>query len=85
MTDFTTSQQQTVARLKRELAVEKIKTRKRDARRKIELGGLVIKSKMHVYSKEIVLGALLDAEEQIKKDASVKNHFAEKGHRAFSP
>jgi hypothetical protein len=36
--------EQKVARLERNLALEKIKTRKAETRQKIELGGLVVKA-----------------------------------------
>jgi hypothetical protein len=74
---------QTVARLEQKLAQEKLKQRKQDARKKIELGGLVIKAKMDNYSKAVILGALMDAVTQLNNNADVKALFQAKGEAAF--
>ncbi|HAT8371218.1 TPA: conjugal transfer protein TraD, partial [Legionella pneumophila] len=49
-------EKQSIARYEKSLAQEKLKKRRVDTRRKIELGGLVIKSGMGQYSKTVVLG-----------------------------
>lgn len=60
-----------------------MKERKADTRRKIELGGLVIKAKMDKFPKAIILGALIDALENLERDESTKNLFKLKGEAAF--
>ncbi|GEM_PF-1246484 len=76
-------QQQLVAKLERQLALLKIKERKRDTRKKIELGGLVVKAKMDGYPKSIILGALIDALEQIENNDGALSLFQSKGEAAF--
>ena len=68
-------QEQVIARLERNLALQKIKQRKADTRRKIEFGGLVIKAKMDKYPKSVIFGALIDAFENLERDSAVKNLF----------
>lgn len=75
--------EQQLAKHERHLALLKIKERKQDTRRKIEFGGLVIKAKMDGFSKAIILGALLDAYQQIQNDADVKKLFQVKGEAGF--
>lgn len=76
-------QEQKVARLERNLALQKIKQRKADTRRKIEFGGLVIKSGLDEYPKAVILGALIDAFEHLERDASYKTLYQAKGEVAF--
>lgn len=76
-------QQQIIARAEQQLAVEKLKKRRADTRNKIQLGGLVIKSEMNLYSKEIILGALLHAFDMIQKDENYKTVFSSIGENAF--
>jgi len=72
-----------VARLERKYALEKIKERKKDTRRKIQLGGLVIKAKMDQYSKDTILGALLDIASQLSLDEELCKLYQLKGKAAF--
>ncbi len=74
---------QEVAKLERKLALEKIKKRKAETRRKIELGGLVVKANMDAYSKDIVLGALVHAEQELKKEGGTKLLYQSIGQAAF--
>ncbi len=74
---------QEIARLERKLSLEKIKRRKAETRKKIELGGLVIKAKMGKLSKAVILGALISAEEEISRDPSTKTLYQLKGKAAF--
>lgn len=74
---------QTIAHLERKLAIEKIKERKKQTRRKIELGGLVIKAEMDAFSKDIILGALISVRKEIEKDNNVKSLFQSIGHSSF--
>lgn len=76
-------QKQKVARMERSLALQKIKRRKAETRHKIELGGLIVKSKMDKHSKAIILGALIDAYENLQKDDGIKTLFKVKGEAAF--
>lgn len=52
--------EQKINRLYLDLAKEKIRSRKRDTRKKIELGGLAILASVQDFPKEAILGALLD-------------------------
>lgn len=74
---------QTIACLERKLIIEKIKERKKQTRRKIELGGLVIKAEMDEFQKDIILGALINVRKEIKKDASIKLILKSIGNAAF--
>ena len=75
--------QQKLARLERNFAMQKIKQRKKETRRKIELGGLVVKAKMDDLSKDVILGALLYAKENIQKEPGTMTLFKSKGEAAF--
>ncbi|HAT1676568.1 TPA: conjugal transfer protein TraD [Legionella pneumophila] len=72
-------EKQLIARCENSLALDKLKKRKADTRRKIELGGLVIKSKMNMYSTPIILGALCYTAQLIGKNNSYKCLFDELG------
>lgn len=74
---------QQVHRLERDLALEKLKKRKADTRRKIEFGGLVIKAGMDAYSKSVILGVLLEAFENIQGDETLQQRYQQKGDNAF--
>ncbi len=74
---------QAIARAEQQLSIEKLKKRRADTRNKIQLGGLVIKSEMCIFSKEIVLGALLHAFNMIKEDENYKTVFSSIGDNAF--
>lgn len=76
-------QQQLLARCEKLLALEKIKRRKTDTRRKIELGGLVIKSGMDGYNKSVILGALSHALNLVENDGAYVTIFEELGNRLF--
>lgn len=76
-------QTQLVAKLERQLALLKLKERKQDTRRKIKLGGLVVKAKMDRLPKAMILGALIDALEQIETNDGAAALFQSKGEAAF--
>lgn len=76
-------QKQQIAKFERNLALLKIKDRKLDTRKKIEFGGLVIKSKMAVYPKAVILGALIDTLEQLENNPGAESLFQSKGEAAF--
>lgn len=73
----------TLAKLERNLSLEKIKQRKQDTRRKIEMGGLVIKAEMDLYPKDVILGALLQARKQIEESQENKRLFEVIGKAGF--
>ncbi|MFO8742145.1 conjugal transfer protein TraD [Legionella pneumophila serogroup 1] len=76
-------QKQTIARNEKELAEAKLKKRRADTRRKIELGGLVIKSGIHCHNKSVILGALDYALSLIQDDSSYIDVFESKGNMIF--
>lgn len=73
------------ARLERHLSLQKVKKRKADTRRKIELGGLVIKAKMDQYTKTVILGVLLEAKARLLYDVAYQKQLDEKGEKGFNP
>ena len=75
--------EQRLARLERSKAMQAIKKRKMDTRRKIELGGLVIKSHLNQYPKDVILGALIDAVDQLSDNPELKRLWQIKGQQAF--
>ncbi|HAU1639308.1 TPA: conjugal transfer protein TraD [Legionella pneumophila] len=77
-------EKQLIARCEKSLALDKLKRRKADARRKIELGGLVIKSGLDTYNKAIILGGLNYISEIANKDSNYLNLFEDRGKRLFS-
>ena len=76
-------QKQYMARCEKSLAFEKLKKRRADTRRKIELGGLVIKSGMDVFNKSVILGALSHAMQMIKNDGKQLTLFESIGDNLF--
>lgn len=76
-------EQQKIARLENSLALQKLKQRRADTRRKIEFGGLVVKSAMDSYNKSVVLGALTHAMQLIAEDAHYLTLFESIGDNLF--
>ena len=76
-------QQQQVARCEKSLALEKLKKRRADTRRKIELGGLVIKSGMDGFNKSVILGALCHVTQMIENDENYLPLFESVGDALF--
>lgn len=76
-------EKQNLARCEKSLALEKLKKRKADTRRKIELGGLVVKSGMDGYSKAIIFGALDYANSLIKAQPEYKILFNSNASKLF--
>lgn len=70
---------------KMQLAVARLteKERKLDAHKKIQFGGLVIKAGMNKYSKNVILGALIDAFYNIQNDKAALSFYKAKGDKAF--
>lgn len=78
------NQKQTIARYEKVLALEKVKKRKADTRRKIELGGLVIKSGLDCENKAIILGALMYASNLINNEIYRREMFRNIGNNYFT-
>lgn len=76
-------QQQLIARCEKSLALEKLKKRRADTRRKIELGGLVIKSGMDGFNKAVILGALSYSFNILSNDQKFKLLFDSIGQKKF--
>lgn len=76
-------EKQAIARFEKSLSLEKIKKRKADTRRKIEFGGLIIKSGLDQYNKFIILGALKHSLELIKKDSNNLIVYEKIGEKFF--
>lgn len=70
---------QQLLKSERNLALQKLKLRRSETRKKIELGDIVIKSNMDKFSKTVILGALLDLSEKIKKDKNLEKLFHIRG------
>ncbi len=73
----------TLAKLERNLSLEKIKQRKQDTRQKIEMGGLIIKAEMDIYPKDVILGALIQARKQIEASEDNRRLFEVIGENEF--
>lgn len=76
-------QKQSIARYENSLVQERLKKRRADTRRKIELGGLVVKAGMDGLNKSIMLGAVTHAMELIKRDESYVMLFESMGDNLF--
>ena len=72
-----------MARCEKSLAFEKLKKRRADTRRKIEFGGLVIKSGMDGFNKSVILGALSHAMQLIESEADYLPLFESIGDSLF--
>ncbi|CAM4474398.1 MAG: hypothetical protein LEGION0403_FIIPPAGN_02814 [Legionella sp.] len=67
-------EKQMIAHCEKSLALEKLKKRKEDTKRKIELGGLVIKSGIIQFNKYSILGVLNYIFNLMTQDASLSSH-----------
>lgn len=76
-------EKQMIVRCEQSLALEQLKKRKADTRHKIELGGLVIKSKLNTYSKSIIFGALKYAQQLIETEEKYLKVFESIGDYHF--
>jgi hypothetical protein len=74
-----------LARLENNLMREREQQRKQDTRRKIELGGLIIKAKLDRLTKAQILGLLVEATSKIDRDLSspILQHWQQLGDQAF--
>ena len=76
-------EKQCIARCVNALALEKLKKRKAETRRKIELGGLVVKAGMSNLNKSLILGALIYASRLLDNDKNFLGLFQAIGDKAF--
>lgn len=58
--------------------------RKKDAREKIELGGLIVKAGLRHEKRALLLGLLIDANARMKADEAERIRLSELGAKAFS-
>ncbi|NLS07322.1 type IV conjugative transfer system coupling protein TraD [Rhizobium sp. P32RR-XVIII] len=58
--------------------------RKKDAREKIELGGLIVKAGLRYEKRALLLGLLIDAGARIKADDAERTRLSELGAKAFA-
>lgn len=58
--------------------------RKKDAREKIELGGLIVKAGLRYEMRAVLLGLLIDASQRIKTDEAERSRLSELGAKAFA-
>lgn len=61
----------------------KLYERKEDARRKIALGGLIIKAGLDDESSAVLLGLLLDAKDRLLETEGTRTYWHMLGARAF--
>ena len=61
----------------------KAKYRKGETRRKIELGGLVVKAGLDQEPKDVILGGMISASESLKNEPGTRELYKSKGARAF--
>ena len=76
-------QQQQVHRMEASLAKLKLKERKADTRRKIQLGGLVIKANIADEAAAVILGILIDAAQEMGANEQLKENYRAIGDAAF--
>nr|WP_155897646.1 conjugal transfer protein TraD [Aureimonas ureilytica] len=69
--------------LRRQTATPAADARRKDAREKIELGGLVVKAGLREADKAFLLGVLLDAAER-QSDGEFKAGMIARGRKGFS-
>ncbi|GEO87651.1 MULTISPECIES: type IV conjugative transfer system coupling protein TraD [Alphaproteobacteria] len=57
--------------------------RKKDAREKIELGGLIVKAGLRYEKRALLLGVLIEAQKKIKGDEAERSRLTAIGAEAF--
>ena len=57
--------------------------RKKDAREKIELGGLIVKAGVRYEKRALLLGVLIEAQKKIKGDEAERSRLTAIGAEAF--
>ncbi|MCE3043963.1 conjugal transfer protein TraD [Legionella sp. 16cNR16C] len=78
-----TRQKQIICREEKSLAAEKLKKRRAETRRKIELGGLVVKAGMDAYNKAVILGVLNYINELLSNESKLIELFEQNGSLLF--
>jgi len=63
--------------------METTQARKKDAREKIALGGLIAKAGLRYEKRALLLGLLIDARHRIKADDAERARLMEIGEKAF--
>ena len=76
-------EKQLIARCEKSLSLEKLKNRKADTRRKIEFGGLVIKSSTDAYNKAVIFGGLVHLVQLIAQDENQQKLIESIGNNLF--
>jgi hypothetical protein len=76
-------EEQKINRMEANLAKLKLKERRADTRRKIQLGGLAIKAKIADEPAAVILGILIDAAKKMNSDATLRDTFKTIGDTAF--
>ncbi|MBD9445068.1 MULTISPECIES: conjugal transfer protein TraD [unclassified Rhizobium] len=61
-----------------------VEARKKDAREKIELGGLIVKAGLRYEKRALLLGLLMDACARIRADEAERTRLSELGAKAFA-
>ncbi|MFW8642007.1 conjugal transfer protein TraD [Rhizobium beringeri] len=61
-----------------------VEARKKDAREKIELGGLIVRAGLRYEKRALLLGLLIDASARIKADEAERTRLSELGAKAFA-
>ena len=60
-----------------------VEARKKDAREKIELGGLIVKAGLRCEKRALLLGVLIEAQKKIKGDEAERSRLTAIGAEAF--
>lgn len=76
-------EKQVLARCENALAIEKLKKRRADTRRKIEFGGLVIKGGIGSLDKTVLLGAFIYLLKLVKDDKKHVKLFETQGRQVL--
>lgn len=63
--------------------VSKADARRKDAREKIELGGLIVKAGLRYEARALLLGALIELGERLRADESERHRLTAIGAEAF--
>ena len=61
----------------------KAEAREKDAREKIELGGLIVKAGLRYEKRALLLGVLIEAQKKIKGDEAERSRLTAIGAEAF--
>lgn len=61
----------------------KTEARKKDAREKIELGGLIVKAGLRYEKRALLLGVLIEAKKRIRGDETERSRLIAIGAEAF--